>query len=346
MKVAILGHFLTEKQLKENFPGGKYLPVCLIKFIISLFPKKFRLVSNFDILGKAQGCVVLVLLTSKQMMNSPKEKVRKIILDSILYCQNELKCNLVMLGALTAPITSAGLWLREQPEVKLAITTGNTYTAAITIQAAEKAMELAGLDEKNLNLAVVGSAGVIGEAVVKHFNEKGVHLILVERNMEKFERLKPSLKGNNYELTDDIKNIIKADVVITATSHPEALITGDMLKKNAIVVDVAEPSDVVANINEVRPDVICIDGGRVRWDKVGLGADLGLPKNVGFACMTEGMLQSLEEDKNDYIGSVKMEHLQETIQWAEKWGFGLADFTSFNKPIDLEKFKRIKTEEL
>jgi len=41
-----------------------------------------------------------------------------------------------------------------------------------------------------------------------------------------------------------------------------------------------------------------------------------------------------------------MEHLQETIQWAEKWGFGLADFTSFNKPIDLEKFKRIKTEEL
>jgi len=257
-----------------------------------------------------------------------------------------LKCNLVMLGALTAPITSAGLWLREQPEVKLAITTGNTYTAAITIQAAEKAMELAGLDEKNLNLAVVGSAGVIGEAVVKHFNEKGVHLILVERNMEKFERLKPSLKGNNYELTDDIKNIIKADVVITATSHPEALITGDMLKKNAIVVDVAEPSDVVANINEVRPDVICIDGGRVRWDKVGLGADLGLPKNIGFACMTEGMLQSLEEDKNDYIGSVKMEHLQETIQWAEKWGFGLADFTSFNKPIDLEKFKRIKTEEL
>jgi len=343
MKLAITGHFLTEKELKENFPGGRYLPVALIEFIINFLPRKFKLISNFDILGKAQGCTVIVLLTSKQIMNSPKEKIRKIILDTILYCQDELKCDLVMLGALTAPTTSAGLWLREQPEVKIALTTGNTYTAAVAIQAAEKAIELAGLDMANIKLAVVGAAGVIGEAVVKHFNEKAeTNLILVERSLDRFERLKPELKGSNYELTADIKNLIKADVIVTATSHPEALIGGDLLKKNAIVVDVSEPSDVVFNIEEIRPDVICIDGGRVKWDRVGLGVRFGPPEHVGFACMTEGMLQALEQDGKDYIGSVNMEHLKETIQWAEKWGFELADFTCFNNPIDPQRFKKIK----
>lgn len=115
-----------------------------------------------------------------------------------------------------------------------------------------------------------------------------------------------------------------------------------MLKKNAIVVDVAEPSDVVSNIEEIRPDVISIDGGRVKWDNIDIKIKLGLPPHVGFACMTEGMMQALEQDKNDYIGSVDMNHLKQTIEWAEKWGFDIADFTCFNKIIDLNKFNKIK----
>ena len=273
-------------------------------------------------------------------MKWDKERVRKIILQAVLYAQNELGCDLVMLGALTAPATSAGLWLREQPEVKLKITTGNTFTAAIAIEAAEKAMSLAQLESPKM--AIVGAAGVIGEAITKHFNAKGFDLMLVEREMERFERLKPFLIGDRYVLTDKISDIVNADIIITATSHPEALIVPEYLKKNAIVVDVAEPSDVVADIEERRPDVISIDGGRVKWEKVNIKFNLGLVKNVGFACITEGMMQALENDRHDYIGSIDMEHLEKTVEWGKKWDFSITDFTCFNKPIDLDKFKRIR----
>jgi predicted amino acid dehydrogenase len=344
MKVAILGHLLTKKEYRSIFPFGKYLPLSLMEWIISILPdkKKSMLISHFNILDKAEGYVVGIALTSEQIMKWDKERVRKIILDAILYAQNKLGCDLVMLGALTAPATSAGLWLREQPEVKLSITTGNTYTAAIAIEGAEKAITLAQL--KNPKMAIVGAAGVIGEAIVKYFNANDFDLILVEREMDRFERLEPQLKGDNYVLTDKIADIVKADIIITATSHPEALIIPGYLKHNAIVVDVAEPSDVVADIEEKRPDVISIDGGRVKWEKVNIKFNLGLVKNVGFACMTEGMMQALENDHHDYIGSVDMEHLKETIAWGKKWDFPIADFTCFNKEIPFKKFNDIRHE--
>lgn len=344
MKFVILGHLMKKEDLRIFFPLGRYLPLKLMEGFVAMLPNKrsFQVASHFKVFDKAEGWVVGVALTPQQMMTLPKEKIRKKILEAVLFSQEKLGAELLMLGALTAPLTSAGKWLVENPKVKLNITTGNTYTAAIAIQAAEKAAELAELDLSKIKMAIVGAAGVIGEAITKYFNQKNVDLILVERSKEKFERLKPSLIGQNYKLTCNLDRIIEADLVITATSHPEALIRPEFLKEKAIVVDVAEPSDVPSNIESIRPDVICIDGGRVKWENIDCGMDLGTPKNVGFACMTEVIMQALEERRENYIGSVDLNHMQETIEWGKKYGLTLADFTCFNKPIPLEKFKRIK----
>jgi fatty aldehyde-generating acyl-ACP reductase len=341
MKVSILGHLLTKKEYKRLVPFGKYIPLPILEWFFSLIPdsKKIVKVSDFDILGKADGCAVGILLTAEEVMRD-RERARKLVLDAVLYSQDKLNCDLVMLGALTAPITSAGLWLKELPEVKIAITTGNTYTAAISIEAAEKAMELRGMKKEEIKMAIVGAAGVIGEAITRHFNEKGFNLLLIEREMDRFDKLITKLTGGNYALSKDISDIINSDIVITATSHPESLIVPEYLKKNAIVVDVAEPPDVVDDIEERRPDVICIDGGRVKWGDFSLGTYFGLPKGVGFACMTEGIMQALEGDKKDYIGSIDMEHLKETMNWGRKWNFPIADFTCFNKRISLDRFKK------
>lgn len=344
MKFVILGHLMKGEDLKMFFPFGKYLPVKLMETLISFLPakKSFIKLSHFNVLGRAEGWMLGVALTPWQMMNLPKEKVRAKILEAVLFAQNKLGAEVLMLGALTSPLTSAGLWLKENPKVKLNINNGNTCTAVISIMAAEKAVELANLDFSTIKMAIVGAAGAIAEPIVKYFHEKGVDLILIERTKEKFDRLKPCFFRANYELSCDISKIKEADVVITATSHPTALIRPDILKQNAIVVDVAEPHDVPANISELRPDVICIDGGRVNWGDIDLKMDLGLPKNIGFACMTDVILQSLEEKKVDYIGSVSQEHIQEIRKWLLKWDFRLADFTSFNKPIPVEKFRKIK----
>lgn len=341
MKFVILGHFISGEDLKKAFPFGKYLPLILLEVITSILPtkKSFQVVSHFDVLNRAEGWMIGLAMTPRQMMALPRKLVREKILQAVLFAQENLKAEVLMLGALTTPLTSAGLWLTDNPKVKIKITTGNTFTAAVTIEAAEKAINLKGFNPLKIKLAIVGAAGVIGEAVTKYFNQKGIHLILVERTPEKFDRLKPSLIGNNFKLTCDLKEIIDADVIITATSHPEAAIKPEFLKSGAIVVDVAEPPDLPRNINEIRPDVIAIDGGRINWDKVNLGIDIGLPPRTGFACMTEVILQALEECKKDFVGSVDLNHLEETKTWAKKWDFRLADFTSFNKIVLLERFK-------
>jgi len=344
MKFVILAHLMKKDDLRTFFPLGKYLPISLMEGFVANLPNKksFQVASHFKVFDKAEGWMVGVALTPQQMMTLPKEKVRAKILEAVLYSQDKLGAELLMLGALTAPLTSAGTWLTDNPQVKLNITTGNTYTAAISIQAAEKAAELANLDLSKIKMAIVGAAGVIGEAITKYFNQKNVNLILVEKAEEKFSRLKPSLVRHNYELTTNLVKIINADIIITATSHPDALIRPDFLKEKAIVIDVAEPSDVPSSIETERPDVICIDGGRVKWDNIDPGMDIGLPPHVGFACMTEAIMQALEERRENYVGSVDINHMQETIEWGKKYGLTLADFTCFNKPIPLEKFKSIR----
>jgi len=344
MKFVILGHLTKRKDLRRFFPLGRYLPIQLMEGFTALLParKSFIVVSHFQVFDRAEGWIVGLPLTPQQMMTLPKEKVRKKILAAVLFSQKDLGAELLMLGALTSPLTSAGLWLTKNPRVKLNITNGNTYTAAISIETTEKALDLAGLDLSKIKMAIVGAAGAIGEAITRYFNQKGVNLILVERTEQKFQRLKPHLMGQNYKLTCNLAEIAQADLIITVTSHPAALIRPELLKENAIVVDVAEPSDVPSNIEEARPDVVCIDGGRVKMRGVYLGTDLGLPKDTGFACMAEVILQALEEKRENYVGGVSLNHLKETQEWAKKWGFGLADFTCFNKPIPLERFKKIK----
>jgi len=343
MKFVILGHLMKREDLRVFSPLGRYLPLRLIERFTAFLPakKSFQIMSHFNVFDRTEGWLLGIALTPQQMMTFSKEKVRKKILEAVLFSQDKLGAELLMLGALTAPLTSAGKWLTENPKVKLNITTGNTYTAAISIEAAEKAIDLAGLDFSKIKIAIIGAAGVIGEAITKYFNQKGAKLLLIERMPEKFERLKPFLIGDNYKLTCDIKEIMNAGIIVTATSHPDVLINPELLKEKAIVIDVTEPSDLPSNIAQVRPDVIAIDGGRVKWENINIGMDLGVPKKVGFACMTEAFLQALEERRENYTGSVDLEHLKETQQWAKKWGFSLADFTCFNKQIPLEKFKKV-----
>src|SRR6056297_965140 len=316
MKFAVLGHLMKRSDLRKFIPLGRFLPVKVMEGMTSILPakKSFQIASEFTGRNEAKGYLVALPLTPYQMKNLSKEKVRNKILEAVLYAQNELGVELIMLGALTAPLTSAGIWLKEHPKVNVNLTTGNTYTAEIAIEAVHKAANLANLDLSKIKIAIVGATE------------------------ENFKRITPFLKeNNNYELTTNLEKIKEAEIIITATSHPDVLIHPPLLKEGAIVVDVTEPSDLPSDIEEKREDVIAIDGGRVEWGDIDLGPQVDLPSNNGFACIAEGMLQALEEEKGDHVGSIELEHIKTVKKWADKWDFKLADFTCFNKPIPLEK---------
>lgn len=140
------------------------------------------------------------------------------------------------------------------------------------------------------------------------------------------------------------KYLPMADVVITATSQVNSLIMPEMLKYGAIVCDVARPPDVSVEVKTARPDVLVIDGGVVavpgepKW-----GWNFGFEDGLAYACMSETMMLALEKEYHHYsLGiDISMETIQFTRELAEKHGFKLAGFRSFDRPLDRETWEKV-----
>lgn len=333
---------MDQASIKRVVPWLGWLPMSAIEFILWHLPARlsFVVASHFDIIGQAEGYIVGIALTPRQMNSPKKEVVRKKILAATLYAQNKLGCGFLMLGGLTAPATTAGLFLTESSQVKLNVTTGNAYTAAITLHSVYEAVAKAKLNLADLTVAVVGATGTIGDAVSRVLENQVKDLILVGVHDEKLKKLDEKMLKANHIVTKNLNEISRADVIVTATSHPDALINPKILKNKSIVIDVAEPSDMPKDFELQRPDVINIDGGRVKWPNVNPGKVLGLPDNVGFACITEGLMMTLENDRQHHVGTIDLDYLRKTEEWGKKYGWGVADFTSFNKPVPLSKFEQ------
>jgi len=340
-KLVVLAHFMDKASISRAVPWLGWLPMSVIEFILWHLPARlsFVVASHFDIIGQAEGYIVGIALTPRQINSPQKAVVRKKILAATLYAQNKLGCDFLMLGGLTAPATTAGLFLTENPQVKLNVTTGNAYTAAITLHSVYEAAKKAKLNLADLTIAVIGATGTIGDAVSRILENQVKDLILVGIDDDKLKKLDAKMQKSNHIATKDLTAISRADIIVTATSHPEALIDPKILKRKSIVIDVAEPSDMPKDFELQRPDVINIDGGRAKWPNVNPGKILGLPDNVGFACITEGMMMTLENDRQPHVGTIDLDYLRKTEEWGKKYGWDVADFTSFNKPVPESKFE-------
>jgi len=315
MKFAIIGHLLVEDDI-EKFPK-------------SWIRENLILSPEINING-AKGYITVLTLTAQQMMMLPRDVVRQKILDAALFVQNELDVNVVQLGALTTSVTNGGKWLVNHKKYTGFANHGDSYTAAVTCQAVRKLLILLKKNPSDLVLAVVGAYGVIGEAVSKLLVPQFAHSILVGRRKEKFKKLIASLQ-DKYEIITDLKTK-NADIVVTATSHPTALLNSEHLKKNAIIVDVSQPPNLSYELCKKRPDICRIDGGYVDFPaKIQIP---GMPVGKNFACIVEVIMQALENEHENHVGSIDMKHLHKTEEWAKKYGFTLNELTNFGKPIN------------
>jgi predicted amino acid dehydrogenase len=246
LKFATIGHLIEEENIE-------YVPKNWLCEDIIVSPEM-----NVD---GTKGHLLILKITAKQIMNMPQEEIRQKILDAAIFAQNELGVNVVQLGALTTSVTSGGKWLVDQKEYAGFVTHGDSYTAAVTCQAVFKALNLFKKKPSELVLAIVGTYGIIGEAVSKLLVPKFSHSILIGPRKEKLNELETKIKGS-FETTVDLKTK-NADVVITATNHPTALLNSNHLKRNAIVVDVSQPPNLSLEVCKKRPDICRIDGGFV-----------------------------------------------------------------------------------
>ncbi len=317
MKFATIGHLDHKKRLKQ-------IPPDWIKKDLIISPK-----IDFQ---KTEGYFLALKLTAEQMINLPLEKVRQKILETALHAQNELDVELIQLGAFNTSVTSGGVWLTKQTQYKGFVNHGDSYTASITCQNIIKILKKKQIESEKTKIAIIGAYGIIGETASKVLVPKFSEAILIGRRKEKLKELEEKISGK-FTTTTNLEETKKADVILTATNHPTALLKTEHLKEKAIVLDVAQPPNLSLSLCKTRPDVTRIDGGYVDIPEKYQIQIPGMPKGKLFACIVEVIMQAMENEKQNHVGTIDLNHLKKTEMWAEKYNFKLKELTNFGQPI-------------
>ena len=144
---------------------------------------------------------------------------------------------------------------------KTNINKGSVSIGSAAIDLAEKHM--GSLDNKSV--LVIG-AGKMGRLVAKALAEKDLHAIFVaNRTFYVAVELAKDLDGEAILFSDLEKYLADADLVISATSAPHAIITKnrllgiDMDYDNLMMVDIANPRDISDDVSEIGVKLFNID---------------------------------------------------------------------------------------
>jgi len=292
-----------------------------------------------------EGWLLAVPYTVQRMLTlSPKEVYRKIIATGHL--AESLGAQVLGLGAYTSVIGDGGLTIAK--ELDIAVTSGDSYTAAISVAATREAAMQMGIELAQATLAVVGASGAIGSAVSQLLAPGTGKMLLIGRKHDRLEKIAEQVRicgCSNVVTATEVAHIKQADVVVTVTSAGGNLVRPEMLRRGAVVCDVSRPRDVSWQVAQARNDVLVIDGGLVRVPgRVNFGFDYGLPVDLTYGCFAETMTLTFEKLFEDYsVGkNLTVDQVQRIDRLATKHGFSLAALRSFERKLDESVIQQVK----
>jgi predicted amino acid dehydrogenase len=293
---------------------------------------------------KAEGWLLVLPITSKIMLRLPPEYVYDKLVE-LAEIGQDLGATVMGLGAYTSVVGDAGASVAKRSPI--AITTGNSYTVAATMETIELASKRIGVECRDAVGLVVGATGSIGSVLARMLSERVREIILVsprpERVMALGKQIRQESPNTILTMTTNIgDHIARADIVVTTTSTVEPIISVERLKPGALVCDVARPPDIDEESAKLRPDVLVIESGEIATPS-DLGIDIGLPTNTVFACLAETMILALEGINRHYtIGrNIKKDRVEEIHAIGRKHGFKLAGLRTFGKLVDEEKLNLV-----
>jgi len=327
---------------------GRVLSEGQINFFSRFFPPVF--VSHIDGIISAEtgrelkGMFIACPYTPSTMIRLPEQEVY----NKLVACGRMAEkrgARILGLGAYTSVVGDAGYTVAQRLEIP--VTTGDSYTVYMAIEAARSAAAVMGISYENCTAAVVGATGAIGGACAQMLADEVGQLVIVGRREDAIQKRRESLEGKKARLiaTTDISKIYSADVVITVTSAVHTVIEPKHLKPGAVVLDVARPRDVSKQVEQERNDVLVIEGGMVEVPgRVNFNFDFGFPKGKSFACMAETMALAMEGRYEDYtIGKdLSLEQVLEIGAIAARHGFRLSGFRSFERPVTDEHIAHVR----
>jgi fatty aldehyde-generating acyl-ACP reductase len=233
-------------------------------------------------------------------------------------------------------VGDAGLTIARQLDVP--VTTGDSYTVAIAVQAIREAGRLMGIQLKEATAAVVGASGAIGSACAALLADDVGRLLMIGRRADRLEAVRERCEHGSARLitSTDLNDLYQADLILTVTSAIKAVIQPEHLKPGAVVLDVARPRDVSQAVAARRNDVLVIEGGMVEVPgPVDFHFDFGFPPGKAYACMAETMALALEGRYEDYtLGrEIRLDKIGEIDRMAARHGFRLSGLRSFEKEV-------------
>jgi predicted amino acid dehydrogenase len=298
---------------------------------------------------ETEGWFVCAPLMPEDMLALPREAVYERIVGAIRIGE-ALGAEVAGLGAFTGVVGDAGETVASR--VGIPVTTGNSLTIAVAVRSLLRGARAMDADLANATAVVVGASGSIGSACTALLAPHVARVIGVGRNATRLAHLRDRLAPEMpcaFETTTDLDAAVRrADLVLTATSSTQDVITSAMLRPGAVVCEVSLPHDVSRAIARERPDVLVIEGGNLRvpgamrWERVrepGQPFDLALPRGTALACMSETMVLALEDRLESYtLGrGIDLAKVRAIDAAAERLGFELADMRAFDVAISAEE---------
>lgn len=348
---AFIIHPITiRKDVNRKFPPlGTILPEAVIHWASQYFPplyiSEITGVQSASSGVTAQGWFLAVPFTPQTMMRLPVEKVY----DKIVAAGHKaeaLGAKTLGLGAFTSVVGDAGITIAQRLDI--AVTTGDSYTVAIAIEALLEAARRMEIDIAHCTTAVVGATGAIGKACAQMLAERVGKLVLIGKRAEATDQIRELCEGKHARImaATDINAIYAADLILTVTSAVDTVIEPQHLKPGAVVLDVARPRDVSVRVSRERDDVLVIEGGMVEVPGTDLNFhfNFGFPPRKAFACMAETMVLALEGITQDYTIGRDLDPLRihEISALATKHGFKLSGLRSFEFAVTDERIAQVR----
>jgi acetylornithine/succinyldiaminopimelate/putrescine aminotransferase/predicted amino acid dehydrogenase len=337
LKVGWLFHMIDADDLITLEPDASRLTFGeRERFLRHFAPRANPMVmSSFDVQSttgaKVRFYAIALPFTSNQMKQWLDDadffRVRHSI-DKAIKVARFIGCDVIALGQYTSIVTRNATTL-DLPHVGL--TTGNSYTIALALQAIERAVRERGLKLSASTLAVVGASGNIGQTCAEILAPRFGRTLLLGSSKPSATRRLADLQARipRAVVDADPAALQNADVVLAATNAPKPFLGSDVFADGAIVCDLSVPAAVRPEVRETRPDMLIIGGGIARLPFGEPHGIPGMPLQAGhvYGCMAETMLLGLEGVRDaTFTGNLPAEHVSRLAAMATRHGFTLAEY--------------------
>lgn len=340
-----------KRDVSRKFPLlGKYLTVQQINFFSTFFPpiyiSEIHGIRSQATHKEIKGWFVACPYTPARMLELPEKTVYRKIIETGRLAQR-LGAHIIGLGAFTSVVGDAGITIAKS--LSAPVTTGDSYTVAVAVEAVQEAARLLGIPLPTATVAVVGATGAIGAVAAELSAQHVAKVWLIGRRLDALEALAHKIAvaqpTTAVHVATDMTPLAEADLVLTVTSAVDTVIEPTQLKPGAVVCDIARPRDVSAQVAAQRPDVLVIDGGMVAVPgPVNFNFNFGFPPGLAYACMAETMALALEGRFESYtLGkNITVAQVQTIAAIAQRHGFRLSGFRSFEKAVTPEQIERVR----